>query len=140
MAREAPVQFRPGPLAAALAARGDNQNETAQRDLERYYGILARELKRANLRLVANEALLLCDALNGSWMDANSAPLLWAEVADAIAHDGLDRKWDVDGAGLVDKLRALNPAAALAVIDAVERAWHHGDDLSVAVIAVGLAA
>ena len=40
-----------------------------------------------------------------------------------IQLDGLAKQWEVDGDGLLAKLRALTPTQALAVIDAAERWW-----------------
>lgn len=90
------------------------------RDLSRYYALLRRESRR--ICLTVNEALAICDALNGSRMDATSAAFLWAEIADALP-DGLAAKWDIDGPALVARLRALTPAQSLAIVDAVERWW-----------------
>ncbi len=96
-------------LKARVGRRIDSIHAVAQRDLERYYTLLRGELRRVNLS--EREALLLCDVAN------------WAEVQDAIQHDGLDRKWQVDGQGLVQKLRALTPGQAAAICDALERFW-----------------
>lgn len=119
--RESPIQFRPGPLAQEVDARGDNPNETARRDLERYYDLLRHELR--SVVLTEPEALVVCDALNGARMDVAAARLVWAAVDDAIQHDSLGVKWAVDGTELVTKLRGLTTAQALALVDAVERWW-----------------
>ena len=122
------LQFRPDDaLLAAVAARSDGgtgANATARRDLERYYAILALDLRA--VALTEGEAMLLADATNGTLFDAPSARLLWAEIADALP-DGLAAKWQVDGPALVAKLRALSARQSLAVVDALERAWRHPD-------------
>ena len=69
------------------------------------------------------EACLIVDSLNGSIMDANTAQVLWAGIADSIRLDGLDKKWDVDGPALVEKLQGLNVLQAMALVDAAERFW-----------------
>lgn len=119
--RDPPVQFRPGLLAPALDARGEHRNQTADRDLGRYYALLDREL--ATLDLLPDEALAVLDALNGAWLDEHSIPLLWTGVEDAIALDDLDQKWRVDGPALVAKLKRLTFGQAFALADAAERWW-----------------
>lgn len=122
--REPPVQFRPGPLAPALDARGDNRNEVAARDLGRYYAILSRTLETVTLSEA--EWNLLRDALNGTYVDEWwTGNELAAEIADALA-DGMGQKWGLDardGARLIDTLRRLSAAETFAIIDAVERWW-----------------
>lgn len=119
--RQPPVQFRPGPLGRALAVRGDNPNEIAQRDIERYYAILDQEL--ATVDLTEAEALTIIDATTGWYVEPHTARLLWAEVEDAIRLGQLSADRDIDGDALITKLRALTPAQAMAIIDAVERWW-----------------
>jgi hypothetical protein len=93
--------------------------------LERYYALLERA--RADLaarRLFRREELgLMVDACNGTHFEAWSVPLLSVTVQDSIALDGLDAKWGVDGAALVGKLAALDPASTFALVDAIERHW-----------------
>lgn len=108
-------------LDTELQKRGDNRTQIITRDLDRLYTSYRRALKEVRLSLA--EASLIVDALNGVMMDANSAVLLWAEIADAVQLDGLDKKWTVDGTALVDKLRGLSNIQALAIIDAAERFW-----------------
>lgn len=50
--------------------------------------------------------------------------MLWAEIADAVSLDGLDRKWQVDGAALVNKLQAGGMIGQAALVDASERWWN----------------
>lgn len=102
-------------------ARGDNRSAVISRDLERYYTLLQRVIKR--VRLSVEEACLIVDALNGILIDANTVQLLWANVADAISLDRLDQKWGIDGQFLIEKLRGLNELQAMALVDAAERFW-----------------
>jgi hypothetical protein len=114
-----PIGFRPGPLASALEARGDNLAEVVRRDLGRYYQLLERELRW--VRLSEGEASLLCDALNGSLID--DPQVLEAEIADACDLDGLHAKWAIDRDALLASLRSWTYAQRVAVLDAVERYW-----------------
>jgi hypothetical protein len=126
----------------ALESRADGArysvSQVARRDLDRYYTLLERSVQR----FPRAEALLLADAMNGLLLTPESAHLLWAEVADGIQGDGLDRTWDVDGPTLIARLRGLHPFAALATWDALERAWQlvaRGEqDMEAALAAVGL--
>lgn len=135
-----PIVFRAvDELTADLTARtgANSLGLTAQRDLERYYALLAAELRTVSL--TAAEALLIADALNGTLWEPHTIRLLWAGVDDAIRLDGLAEKWQVDGAALVAKLRALTPGQTVAVIDAVERAWQaDSDDLRERLVRVDL--
>jgi hypothetical protein len=121
------IQFWPrGGLRGALEARSRDDSRaalssTAQRDAERYYHCLRKTLE--TVELTEPEASLLCDAINGILMEPHTMPLLWANVDDAVRFGGLDRKWHVDGPALVERLRSLSYAQALAVVDAVERWW-----------------
>ncbi|MDK2883320.1 MAG: hypothetical protein PWP58_1656 [Bacillota bacterium] len=104
-----------------LHARGP-RSTVINRDLDRLYTLYRRAL--AQVGLTTREALLIADALNGILMDVTTVPLFWAQIQDAIAVEHLDKKWQVDGQALVEKLRGLNEIQALAVIDAAERFWH----------------
>jgi len=127
------VQFRPhASLEAALTARADRNSLgwAADRDLARYYTVLATSLRQVTL--TEREASLIVDAANGTLWDADSVRLLWAEIDDAIRHADLAAKHDVDGADLVRRIRDdWTPAERLAVVDACERYWSlvsGGDD------------
>lgn len=133
------IVFRAAPdLAAAIASRtrATSHNLTAQRDLERYYALLAAELRTVSL--TAAEALLLADALNGTLWEPHTMRLLWANVDDAIRLDGLADKWQVIGAALVAKLRALTSGQTIALVDAIERAWQADGDMRERLVKVGL--
>ncbi len=140
------VEFRPGNLEPELASRADagmSLGLVALRDLERYYALLRDELAPLRDRLTEGEALLILDAMNGLMTEAHTYRLLWANVADAIRLDGLDRKWEVDGDRLVTLLQSISPGVTMALCDAVERAWNlvgqgDGRDMREIVRAVGL--
>jgi hypothetical protein len=98
--------------------------------LERYYGALRLELAR--LPFSEQELLLLLDAVNGWASPAEPVEIIvqglrW-QVQDAIEQEGLDQKWGVNGAALVERLRQLTPTQTLALVDALERVWLRADD------------
>lgn len=105
-------------------ARGGS-SVVINRDLERLYTLYRRAIREVSLTLA--EAQLIIDALNGSLFDAQSAPMLWANIEDACNLDGLDDKWHVDGPALVGKLRGLNALQCMAIADAAERFWELPD-------------
>jgi hypothetical protein len=125
------IAFRLGDLESAILLRsaeptGAEASATVRRIVARYLDLVECELDQ--IELSEPEAALVCDALNGLWMgEAAAVRLLWAEVADAIAHDRLDAKWGVDGEALVAKLRRLTPGQRLALLDSVERFWLQAD-------------
>ena len=108
-------------LGKEIEERGDNRTLVIHRDLERLYTLYRLALR--DVKLTLPEAWFLVDMLNGSLMDAYTAGLIWAEAEDAIALEGLDMKWQVDGKALVKKLKALSRVQALALVDAAERFW-----------------
>jgi len=73
------------------------------------------------------------DALNGVWMQAQSTEeaglltVVWAEVYDADRLDGLGVKWGCDARTLAERIREMDYAATVALVDAVERWWARGD-------------
>lgn len=123
-----PIAFRDARLEPEIARRsaaGVSLGSTVNRDIARYYALLADELR--SVPLSEGEAALICDALNGTLIEPTIVRLLWAEVDRAIQGDGLAEKWNVDGAALVSKLRGLTPGALFAVADGVERFWRQPD-------------
>jgi hypothetical protein len=77
------------------------------------------------------------DALNGCWLQsdsqftANLLTSLWAEVYDADRLDGLGPKWEIDAKGLAEKIREMDYATTMAIVDAAERWWardHENDE------------
>lgn len=126
--RMPPVAFRPDPaLRSRLAERARTRGAAgsaglaAARDLGRYYALLERGLREVDLD--ERQALLICDALNGTLIDERTALLLDAEVAEAISLDELDLRWGVDVDRLMRTLTDAPTAARYAICDAVERWW-----------------
>ena len=124
------IQFRAlSPLNTHLTDRAKGSAlspaDVARRDLNRYYTFLAAALN--TITLTEGEALLLCDALNGTYVgEGHDCAILIAhlhhEIADT-APDGLGQKWGVDLPTLVAKIEGWTPQQRLAVVDAVERWW-----------------
>lgn len=120
------VSFRPDTeLLDNLSNRINNElttvHQVANRDMARYYNILKYALRE--VALTEQEAMLVCDALNGVFFDDFSIRLMRASVEDAIIHDRLDEKWGVDGEALIVKLRSYSIGALYSVADAVEQWW-----------------
>lgn len=102
----------------------DNVSGALNKCLERYVALLARSLAEWRSQLSDRECALILDATNGTmFADTFSLSHLWGEVADAISLDGLDQKWEVDGAGLVDKIKTSGMIGQAALVDASERWW-----------------
>lgn len=124
-------------LEEELMVRGDNRSGTISRDLGRLYGLYRRALWR--IHLTPAEAVVICHVIQGTTCDAQTAPSLWAAVEDTCQLEGVSEQYGVDCKVLVEKLRRLDDAAALAVVDAAERALRLDEPLQEAVVKVGLA-
>ncbi len=114
---------------AEIDSRGErgeaNRSGVITRDLDRYYESLRRA--RISLRDIFSEAELsaILDNLNGVWhAEPFSISLIYANVADGIELEGLDKKWKVDGKALIEKLRDLSFTESCALADAAERWWN----------------
>ncbi|MFS8573462.1 MAG: hypothetical protein LOD85_10655 [Clostridia bacterium] len=117
-----------------LLARGENRSRTLSRDLWRLYGLYRRALRR--VALSREEAVLICRVVRETAFDPGMMLGLPSAVEDMARADRVE---GVDGMALAEKLRRLDDAALLAVIDAAERALRMGGDLREAVVKVGLA-
>lgn len=118
-----PISFRPGAIAGAIDARGDNRNEVAARDLERYYRLI--EIESASLEFSPPEWMLLRDVIGTSVIGAHrDAASLGMAIGDAMELDGKDTYFGVtDRGALLHKVFSLTPSQAMALCDAVERWW-----------------
>ena len=121
-------------LKAAVQQRGA-QSEIIRRDLGRYYGLIARAKRELREMFTVDELSLIADTLNGSILcEERVGNDLLADVADAIHLDAYDKKWEVDGPALLEKLQAIQyDARGYALADAVEFWWQRvsrGDDPS----------
>jgi hypothetical protein len=115
------IAFRAQTMMQDILSRQRTAQESAgtvaKRDLERYYAMLRRSLE--TVVLAEEEAKAVVHALRGEEFNAHSFQLFWAAVDDAV------RKRTIPDAesfvGLSAKLRALNFAEKLAIVDAVEK-------------------
>jgi hypothetical protein len=112
-------------LLPELAARGEERSAVLSRDLARYYALLREARVALRERLTPAELSAILDVQNGHWyrpglLDAGE---IWANVEDGCRLDGLDKKWGIDGAVLVEKLKVLSPIEVHALADATERFW-----------------
>ena len=114
-------------LAAKIADRAERHggvNFAARIHLERYYYLLAAELRTLRGRFGLGELGLLADVANGWLVEPHTIPSLHYLAEDGIALDRLDTKWQLeDPAGLIEKLRGLSYGQAAALVDALERWW-----------------
>lgn len=125
------VSMKLGELAAVVDARADHEIDNASRAeairvmIARYEAIVARDLPV----LSAGEWKLVADTLNGTVMrdypdpDGDRLRMIWAGISDGIRLDGLDKKWDVNGVALIEKIRSLTHGQLVALVDTVERFW-----------------
>lgn len=106
--------------------------EPLRKAASRYFALLERELRTCEL--TEAEALLVCDALNGTWRDwgglgqVSARSALTLEIEDSIRLNNLDKKWGVDEGAFWAKASLWSEAQCLAVVDAVERFWAGCDD------------
>jgi hypothetical protein len=137
------AHFRAPPGLVERLPQPTNAEATAvaRRDLDRYYGILRRELPTLSM----NDGLLLVAILGQYPLPSTSGHLLWAVTMTAIANDPtlvtrFDRSAE-DIEALDARLRGLSPTETIAIFDAVERAEitvARGMTLPDALLAVGL--
>jgi hypothetical protein len=125
------ARLRLAELAEPVGARTNDATntgaaETIRRDLERYYAIMQAELRPIQATMTPSEALLICDALNGTLIGPDTPKHLHAEIADAIDLEHLDEKWQVNGPNLLALIEAWTPGQSMAVCDAVQRWWKRG--------------
>ena len=99
------------------------RKEQTEAELVRYHALL--KLGRAAVLSVLseNELWLIFDVCNGTMFCADTLLGLWMGVEDGCRLDGLDRKWDVDGPALVEKLKAADSVTTFALVDAIEQFW-----------------
>lgn len=110
-------------LQAALLQRGESENAIVQRDLKRYYSLLKHSL--SDFYFSIDEAILICEALSNYQFDSNltQPEMVWIQVNDAIQHDRLTLKPNVDPEILLNQLKTLTALQTAALIDAVEQFW-----------------
>lgn len=121
------ISFLPE-VAEQIDKRADTTGERSMRVsrmLDRYFAVLQRCRQDLRKLLSDNEIALILDSLNGvAHYDTYSIQLTWAGVSDSIEMDELDRKWEIDGPALVAKLKVLDYAHTVALVDACEMWWN----------------
>lgn len=140
------IALTPAPVANDITDRAEAAGPVAAgvvlaRDLSRYYALLHAELDTAAGDLSAEEALLICDAMRGTYLSDQlvEARHLDDDLRDSIALESLAGKWSVDEARLLRTVTGWSVGQRLAVLDAVERFWLGPDgDQMAALHVVGL--
>lgn len=94
--------------AAFYSTHFTSLNQGVTYTLESFPTIYRRTLAELHGQFTEAELSLLLDLVNGLMLTAQFAGQhLYHEVADGISLDLLDKKWRVDGASLLSKLRAI---------------------------------
>jgi hypothetical protein len=94
--------------------------------LARYYALLDRAERSLRARLTDDEWTVCMAALANSAWTPETVALCWHTIDDAVALDGLDRQYGVDGEGLRAKLSGMTALDCAALVDAAERQWGGG--------------
>lgn len=90
------------------------------------YGAIIKRCQADNARLFSDaEQNAIHDCCNGTWFEPAFHGSVVANVEDAIPLDGLDKKWQIDGVALVEKLRGLDLAHEVALIESIEQFWRN---------------
>jgi hypothetical protein len=76
-------------------------------------------------KFTENEMMLMRDSMNGTIMydNAVSVSMLYANIEDSITLDALDKKWEIDGTVLVEKVKSLSYPEMVALADSIEVWW-----------------
>lgn len=124
--RKKPIAITIDPaILEQLDQRGDNRSEQIRMDLSRYYRLLAEARGRLRTLLTPAELSAIIDIQNGHWYHERlDLAEITANVADGCRLEGLDKKWNIDGSALLDKLRTLDLLSVHALTDATQRFWH----------------
>lgn len=97
-----------------------------QTNSARYHKLLAHGRRQLKANFEEKELSLILDCLNGSFLQDQAE--IWLnclhfEIEDAVAYDGLDEKWEVDGARLVQKIETAEKSTIMALIDFTDFFW-----------------
>jgi hypothetical protein len=103
----------------------DDINDTASRDLSRYYWLLRREL--AGLHFHQQELMVLWEVV-GLLKTPPEGQLRPASLAEAVEEvwrfkQGMSDTLEVNGTRLLERIRSLSPSQEAALVDALERMW-----------------
>lgn len=102
-----------------------DRSPAINKQLDRYFSLMDRARRELRSILSDKEIGLILDALNGTgFFDTFSIYFVGMEITDAINMDELDKKWEVDGAALKQKMEVLTDAQKVALVDAVGVWWN----------------
>jgi len=89
--------------------------------------------------LTESEWSLLCDMLNGTFIEDNTGDYLWADIREAGKLDGLAEKWTIDTDKFSDRVRAMSVVERYAILDVIARFWpnHEGGTMTEALTRAG---
>lgn len=108
---------------------GEGRSGTIANCLSRYFAALQMARRGLSKLLSDDEVSLILDVLNGvAFHDQYGYQMIFAEVADGIELNKLDKKWKVNGKSLVAKVQGLNFCESVALADASERWWKRVGD------------
>lgn len=88
------------------------------------YGAIIKRCSADNVGIFSGpEIEAMRDCCNGTWFEPVFNGVILANVSDSIALDGLDKKWEIDWKALIKKLKALDLAHEMALIEGIEQFW-----------------
>src|SRR5262245_55957088 len=100
----------------------DGQAWKWEQDLARYREALRLARIERQDRLTQADVSASLDALQGCWFaEPWGVVNMASEVEDAIRLEGRDRKWHINGPGLIRLLAQLSSSESCALADAAER-------------------
>lgn len=97
-------------------------HQIGHRDLERYYTLLNLALKE--VALTQNECLCILDVLKWRSFNIEFIRFIWATLEDNFKYERTDKKYNIDGKLLINKIKNSSAAFLYALADAVERYWN----------------
>jgi hypothetical protein len=104
-----------------VKSRFDFASSGVEEILNRYQQLIT--IEKRKLGLSKNEIMLIIDSLNSTMKDMMVVQMMHASVEDSCHYDNLDKKWEVDGKVLAEKIKNMNNLQRLAILDGVEYYW-----------------
>ncbi len=141
MATKKSISLDNATLAALTRRGGDNLSGNIQLLVHAYTDACRIGFNTVRRALTRAEAKLILDCMNSTvkimlgmsvehWITGGTAgdgrqviSGIAHNVTDAIELDGLDKKWEVDGRALIDKLTQFDRLANLALLDWCQVMW-----------------
>lgn len=110
----------------------DTLNAGLEYVLEATPDLYAHTMHALRGKFTRGELMLVIDAMNGHWYNPHGAGQeMTPNVADGIALDRLDEKWEIDGAALNQKLAALTMFDRACLEIWVQAFWNQVDHSNV---------